>query len=90
LTQARAALKPGSSPWLLAMFNVGMAQVETQAFPTAIRSLEQVVAAEPQNLLAWLWLSRAYTGNQQLTDAQQAIQRARELDPDLTQRFLNP
>ena len=90
LTKARAALKPGSSPWLLAMFNVGMAQVETQAFPTAIRSLEQVVAAEPQNLLAWLWLSRAYTGNQQLTDAQQAIQRARELDPDLTQRFLNP
>jgi len=90
LEKARNALKSGSAPWLIAQFNIGMAQVELQNFPVAIRSLQPVVQAEPQNVLAWLWLSRAYTGNQQLTDAQQATQRARELDPDLTQRFLNP
>ena len=87
LTQAIERLPRDSNPWVSAHMYMGISQVGLSRYTHAIRHLNVVVEAHPTNILAWLWLSRAYNGAGQATDARQALERARALDPDSTAAF---
>lgn len=68
--------------------NLGIAYVQANRPERAARLLNQVVAAQPENALVWLWLSRAYERMGQPHDARHAIDQARALNPRLTEAFL--
>jgi tetratricopeptide (TPR) repeat protein len=88
LTHVVDRIDPESSFMPIAHLNIGIGQLNLDEPIAAIRHLRQATERNPDNALAWLWLSRAYTRNQQITDATQAISRARQLDAELTDRFL--
>lgn len=80
---------PHESPaWLTAHFNMGINQLALEEPTQALRHLTLVSQYAPDNPSTWLFLSRAYEGVGQEGDARQAIERARALDPDLTEGFI--
>ncbi len=87
LDSAVTRFSRGSDPWVVAHLNKGISETELGRFAAAIRHLRIGVDAQPNNAIAWLWLSRAYTGAGQVTDARQALEQARSIDPDLTRAF---
>ncbi len=56
----------------IALINVGQSG-------TAVASLREATALHPQSVDAWLWLARAYAGDGQQADAQEAYDEAADL-----------
>lgn len=73
-----------SGPWINAHLHMGISQAGASRYTHAIRHLNIVTQSMPNHVRAWFELSRAYTGVGQTTDARQALERARALDPDRT------
>lgn len=78
-----------SHPWMVAHLHQGINHIGLNNFAQAIRHLRLVTDYTSDNVQAWLQLGLAYEAVGQRADARQALARARELNPELTESFLD-
>ncbi len=88
LSRAVDRVNRESSEWLTAHLNLGISQLALGDSASAIRHLRVVNQVAPDQVWGWLYLSQAYQQSGQSIDARQSIERARSLNPELTEQFL--
>lgn len=79
----RQALKVDPN-FVAALFGYGFTRLAAADWAEAERANKAVTAAEPQNAPAWFNLGLALQNQSKQTEATQAFQRARQIDPNLT------
>jgi len=79
----RQALKVDPN-FVAALFGYGFTRLAAADWAEAERANKAVTTAEPQNAPAWFNLGLALQNQSKQTEATQAFQRARQIDPNLT------
>jgi len=77
----------GAPSMVTTWVNLGICQVQIGQYPEGAYSLEKAVVMLPDNVMAWLWLERAYRQLGQGTGADRAHAKARMLNPRLIDRL---
>lgn len=67
----------------------GFAKLQAGDFPAAVKILEQVTAAHPENARAWRVLGNSYIRNKQLPEALKAYEKSLQLEPDFPAALYN-
>ena len=75
-----------SSPEAQAFYNQGVAYLHSYVWIEAARSCNQALHSDPKLALAYICLSRAYSGLEDQTAAQAALQSAKSLAGNVSQR----
>ncbi len=75
-----------SSPEAQAFYNQGVAYLHSYVWIEAARSCNQALRSDPKLALAYLCLSRAYSGLEDQAAAQSALEKAQSLAASLTDR----
>lgn len=75
-----------SSPEAQAFYNQGLAYLHSYVWIEAARSCNQALRADPELALAYVCLSRAYSGLEDQAAAQSALENARSLAANLSER----
>ncbi|HUG52323.1 MAG TPA: hypothetical protein VMR21_01925, partial [Vicinamibacteria bacterium] len=75
-----------SSPEAQALYDQGVAYLHSYVWIEAARSFRQALRADPQLALAWLGLSRAYSGLEDPAAAREALGRAEALSAPVSPR----
>jgi tetratricopeptide (TPR) repeat protein len=75
-----------SSPEAQAFYNQGIAYLHSYVWIEAARSCNQALRSDPKLALAYICLSRAYSGLEDQTAAQSALENAQSLAANLSER----
>src|SRR5579864_955937 len=75
-----------SSPEAQAFYNQGLAYLHSYVWIEAARSCNQALRSDPKLALAYICLSRAYSGLEDQAAAQSALEKAQSLAAGLTDR----
>src|SRR5713226_41555 len=75
-----------SSPEAQAFYNQGLAYLHSYVWIEAARSCNQALRSDPKLALAYVCLSRAYSGLEDQGAAQSALENAQSLAPNLSER----
>jgi tetratricopeptide (TPR) repeat protein len=77
-----------SSPEAQAFYDQGLAYLHSYVWIEAVRSFHQALRSDPNLAMAFLGLTDAYIGLQDIPTARAAFQRAQELAPKVSEREL--
>jgi len=78
----RKALRLSDGKLRAAQINLAAVLFRLEQYGESIAAYRRIVAVEPENLSAWLYLADAYSRVKDYVGALQALQAARRLDPD--------
>jgi hypothetical protein len=77
----------GAPAMVGAWYNLGLVRLQLGKFEQAVVSLKQACRRQPRDPRYWLQLSRACAGAGMPSEAEQAFEKARKLDPAMANRF---
>jgi tetratricopeptide (TPR) repeat protein len=82
-------LTRGAPTMLNGRVNLGIALVQSRRFGEAAKVLEDAARRIPRDYIVWIWLGKAFRGMGRETEAQDAENRARTLEPELAAALLS-